>query len=355
MKPTGDRQERTQRAVVSIIVVNYNGFNDLDECLGSLCSDSSSRSGEIIVVDNHSTDASPEIIHRYAARYSFIRALFLPQNLGYAGAVNAGLRLSTGEYLAVLNMDLTVAPGWLGPLVEFMQTHPNAGAVNPLILLYATDDKINAIGQDIHITALGFNRGLNWPVRRAGKDPVPLSGIHGSAFLIRRHLLEEMGGWDESGFLYHEDVELSWPLHLLGYQMYCLPQSRVRHKYHLSMNPRKLVLLERNRLLMLLSHLRVSTLLFLAPFLLITEFMILTFSVWRGLGYFKAKCRAYAEPFGRISSLKARRRRIAALRRKSDRWVMGKLCWNYRWDQMMTLGKERLTHRLLRKDTIPVR
>ncbi len=344
----------THPILVSIIVVNYNGFHDIDECLDSLCRDFSVHRREIIVVDNHSTDASSEVINRYAASASSIETLYLPQNLGYAGAVNAGLRLSHGKYVAVLNMDLTVVPGWLDPLVEFMENHSSVGAVNPLILLYALEDKINALGQSVHITGLGFNQGLNWPIMKAGKDPVRLSGLHGSALLIRRQLLDVMGGWDESGFLYHEDVELSWMMHLLGYQMYCLPQSIVKHKYHLSMNPRKLFLLERNRLLLLLSHLQIPTLLFLVPFLVLTEFMILIFSIWRGWGYFKAKCRAYSEPFRRTSFVMARRRQIAVLRKKSDWFVLRQLCWNYRWDQIKILGMEKFHKKVLRKDTIPI-
>src|SRR5438094_489739 len=78
---------------------------------------------------------------------------------GGAGGVSLALNAAHGVYVAVLNMDVAVEPGWLKPLVTFLEANPRVGAVNPLILL-KDGERVNALGQDVHVTGLGFNRGL---------------------------------------------------------------------------------------------------------------------------------------------------------------------------------------------------
>ena len=242
--------------LVSVIVVNYNSKEHLAECLSALCADETMACNEILVVDNFSTDDSALIADEYAARYAFIQSLRNPINRGYAGGVNSALPHARGQYVAVLNPDVIVVPGWLTRLTQFMDSQPTVGAVNPLILLYDGDaERINAAGQTLHLTGLGFNRWLGQPRARAGHKPMRVTGLQGSAFLVRRAILDEMGGWDESGFLYQEDIELAWMLQMMGYELYCVPESIVRHKYHLTMYPEKLFLLERNRLAMLVTNL----------------------------------------------------------------------------------------------------
>ncbi|HSD24109.1 MAG TPA: glycosyltransferase, partial [Solirubrobacterales bacterium] len=192
--------------LVSVVVVNYNGADALGRCLDALIADADDASAEVLVVDNASSDGSDSIAEGAAEGYESVRLLRSPTNRGYAGAVNFALREARGAYVAVLNMDVVVTPGWLDPLISFLEAVPAAGAVCPLILLESDPGRINAAGQNVHPTGLGFNRWLDEPRERAGGEPFRVSGLHGAAFLIRRQLLEEIGGWNESGFLYHEDV-----------------------------------------------------------------------------------------------------------------------------------------------------
>ena len=111
-------------------------------------------------------------------------------------------------------MDVQVGDDWLGPLVELLEDRPQAGVACPLIVLESDPGKINAAGQTLNKTGLGFNRWLDRPREVAGASLSLVDGLHGAAFLIRRSLLERLGGWDESGFLYFEDVELSWLLRI---------------------------------------------------------------------------------------------------------------------------------------------
>ena len=209
-------------------------------------------------------------------------------------------------------MDVVVSPGWLDPLISFLEATPDAGAVCPLIVLESDPGRINAAGQNVHVTGLGFNRWLEQPRERAGAGPFRVSGLHGAAFLIRRDLFESIGGWDESGFLYHEDVELSWLLRLAGREIYCVPASTVSHDYHLTMFPHKLFLLERNRWSMLLANTRArrpgSRSRPCSP---LTELMMWGYCLLRGPAFLRAKLDSYRW----ISGNRERIRRAPPVRR----------------------------------------
>lgn len=332
----------TAPPLVSVIVVTYNSRAHLEECLTALCALEAEPRFEIIVLDNASTDDSHALAERYAAQHRFVQARHSAVNRGYAGGVNAALEFARGDYIAILNPDMRVTPNWLGPLVAFMEAHPEAGAVNPLILLQSDEALINAAGQDDHITGLGFNRWLGSPRARL-KDlrPARVSGVQGGAVLLRRAVLARMGGWDESGFMYHEDVELSWLLQLMGHDLYCVPEAVVSHAYHLTMYPEKLFLLERNRWAMLLTHLGGAARLLIAPFLLMTEAMLWGYCLLRGPAFLKAKAASYVWLFQQTDMLAQRRAHVRALRQRSDWQLLRQLAWGYAWDQFFTLGKER--------------
>jgi GT2 family glycosyltransferase len=324
-----------------VVVVNYNGAADLPECLQALAEAAPWPPFEVVVVDNASTDASAAWAESFAATHPDMRVLRSDRNRGYAGGLNVALPHCRGAYVAVLNADMVVSADWLVPLVEFLDGTPEAAAVNPLILLQGNPERINAAGQDVHVTGLGFNRALGRPRSAAGLAPTRVSGVQGGAVVIRRAVLDQMGGWDESGFLYHEDVELSWLLQLLGYDLYCVPASVVRHKYHLSMYPGKLFLLERNRWAMLCANLRPTSLLLLAPWLLFTEAMMWAYCLLRGRAFLRAKAGSYRWVWRQRPRLQERHRWIAGVRRRRDTEVLARLRWAYAWKQFAVLGRER--------------
>jgi GT2 family glycosyltransferase len=327
--------------LVSVVVVNYNGGDGLERCLLSLGRQDPAPSAEVLVVDNASTDGSRDLADRIGAEFESIRVLASAVNRGYAGAVNLALEEARGAYVAVLNMDITVEPGWLAPLVGFLEATPSTGAVCPLMLLDADPGRINAAGQDIHVTGLGFNRWLGKPRSRAGTEPLLVSGLHGGAFVIRREILDRLGGWDERGFLYAEDVQLSMLVQLIGADIHCLPTSTVRHDYHLTMHPEKLFLLERNRGWTVLTELRGHTRLALAPLLALTELMMWGYCLLRGPAFLRAKARTYRWLAGHRAELRERRRFVRSIRRRSDWQILRRLRWGYLWSQFLTLGRER--------------
>jgi hypothetical protein len=293
------------------------------------------------VVDNASSDGSERIAEAAAESHESVRLLRSTTNRGYAGAVNLALAEARGSYLAVLNMDVVVSAGWLDPLVAFLEAAPQAGAACPLILLESDPGRINAAGQNVNVTGLGFNRWLGQPRERAGSAPFRVSGLHGAAFLIRRELLEELGGWNESGFLYHEDVELSWLLAVAGREIHCVPASSVSHDYHLTMFPHKLFLLERNRWSMLLADTRGLTRVTLAPLLALSELMMWGYCLIRGPAFLRAKLDSYRWISTHRERIRERRRFVESVRRRSDWGVLRRMRWGYPLDQFATLGRER--------------
>jgi GT2 family glycosyltransferase len=327
--------------LVSVVVVNYNGAGALERCLSALLADTGDTETEVLVVDNASSDGSEAIAERLAGEDNRLRLIRSETNRGYAGAVDLALTEARGEFVAVLNMDVVVSGGWLPPLIDHLEAHPEVGAVCPLIVLESDPSRINAAGQNIHPTALGFNRWLEQPRERAGSRPLRVSGLHGAAFLVRRELLERLGGWDDSGFLYHEDVELSWLLRLAGKDIFCVPASTVRHDYHLTMFPQKLFLLERNRWKMLLTNLSSGTRLALSPLLAISELMMWGYCLLRGPRFLRAKWQSYGWLRRNAEIIRHRRREVAPLRRVTDWAVLRRLHWGYPLDQFVALGRER--------------
>jgi GT2 family glycosyltransferase len=324
---------------VSVIVVNYNGGRWLKECLRSLLEDSY-VAREIIIVDNGSSDDSPRILNEVRTRHPEVTVLSSPANLGYAGAVNLALGSAIGVYVAVMNMDVTVERGWLAPLIAHLECDPGAGAVNPLILL-ADGKRINTAGLDVHVTGLGFTRRLGRSVQSVGRLPVRVPGLSGAAFVIRRSLLDRIGGMHAGGFLYHEDVNLSWLLQLMGWKLYCVPESVVRHDYFLTMYPSKLYLLERNRWAMLLAYMHRRTLLLLMPMLLVTEIVMWCYCILRGWAVVRAKVASYRWVLAQRELIEQPRRLAESVRLMSDWQILRRLRWSYAWDQFLALGRER--------------
>jgi GT2 family glycosyltransferase len=324
---------------VSLVVVNFDGGEEVGACLASLLTESA-PTRELIVVDNASRDESPRLVEAFVEGRSDARLLRSEANLGYAGGVDLALPHCRGRYVAVLNMDLVAEPGWLGPLVDHLDRHEEVAAVNPLVALRG-GRRINAAGQWIHVTGLGFNRDLGRPRDAVGDAPFPVAGLNGAAFLIRRSLLEAVGGMDTGGFLYHEDVNLSWLLRLMGFELACVPRAAVRHDYFLSMHAEKLYLLERNREAMLRAYLEPRTYRRLWAWRLVTEALMWSYALLRGPSFVAAKARARRWVRAQGTRIAARRALAARLRARPDEAVLRPMSRRYPIAQLLTLARER--------------
>ena len=128
---------------VSIIIVNYNTLHVIKPCIDSIVAQTHDIGSEIIVVDNGSTDGSIELLR---SEFPTVRLTLLDKNYGFAEGYNRALAVEKAEYLVLLNSDVEVTPGWLRPLIDFMDGHPEAAACQPKLLAEGERDRFEYAG-----------------------------------------------------------------------------------------------------------------------------------------------------------------------------------------------------------------
>ncbi|MFW5748136.1 MAG: glycosyltransferase family 2 protein [Chloroflexota bacterium] len=313
-------QGHTRRATasVSIIIVNFNGAEDVIRCLGSLAQHDYD-SYEVIVVDNASIDDS---VSRIRAQFPDVKLIASQENLGFGGGNNRGAAEATGEFLAFINPDTTVEPDWLRPLVSALQEDPTAGIATTRLLMMAPPHPINAAGNYVHFTGFGYLRGWNQPAD-ALMQRDEIFAISGAAFMMRRTLYEELGGFDLIFYpAYVEDIDLAWRVRLAGYRVIYVPESVVYHDYTLTFHTGKYSMLERHRQQMLVKNYRWATLLVLLPGLLLAEVVTWGYALLSGPAHLRAKFASYSWFFKRWGAVMAARRRTQQMRRVPDRAIL---------------------------------
>jgi GT2 family glycosyltransferase len=316
---------------VSVIVVNFNGMSYIESCLRSILKQDFAHF-EVILVDNKSSDKSLDY-----ARQQFPGVIIVAneKNLGYSGGINSSIGYAHGEYLAPINVDTEVKQGWLAAMVNFMNANPEVGGVTPKSLLYRDREKVGVMGLNIHITGLGFVRGLNRQDSDLPKEPFQVAGVSGCSYLMRREIMERMGGLNEENFMYYDDVDLSWMINLMGYKIYCVPQSVVYHEYEPKMTPQKMFWLEYGRANAILSYLKPFTFIVLLPALAFTEALIAGYCLLRGPSYIKAKVRVCVAILRDLRATMRRRRQVQKLRKLSDFQLLRRFKLNYEWGQVL--------------------
>jgi len=310
---------------VTVVVVAYNDGENLERCVRSL---RSALNAPILVIDNHSTDNTWMVATTVASELHRVTALRTEANGGYASAANIARREVDTEYLAVMNADCESTGDWVTPIVTHLDGHADVAAASPTVGL-AGRSTLNAEGLDIHKAGFGFNRHLGRPLGEAADSPTRVPGIQGTAFVVRAAALDAIGGWYSGGFLYHEDVELSWSLRLAGHEVSHVPTPPVMHHYELTMSPEKFFLLERNRLEMLSTDLGAAT----------KEVAVWLYALKKGSALVSAKFRSYRSYRERRSIRKARRNEVRSFRRISDRELLGAMQWRYPRSQTAELRR----------------
>ncbi len=212
----------------------------LADCLRSLeCQ--TFRDFEVVVVDNsgarHVTDAG------------FARVIYNQRNVGFGAAVNQVFRETSAPYLATLNDDAAADPGWMQALVDAAESNPRAGMFAPRVML-AGKETLDSAGMLLADDGSSKQRGH-------GQKPEAFSAMRqaffpsGSAALYRRAMLEEIGLFDESYFLYCEDTDLGLRARWAGWDCVYVPEAAVEHRYSHTAggaSPMKVYYVERNRL-----------------------------------------------------------------------------------------------------------
>lgn len=245
---------------VSVVILNFNGEDLLQQFLPSVVKHSHSEDVEVFVVDNCSTDNSLQILEQYPE----VKLIALPENYGFAKGYNVALQQIDAKYVVLLNSDVEVSENWLQPMIELLETNEEIAACQPKILSFKDSryfEYAGACGGFIDRYGYPFCRGRlsKTTEKDCGQydNSIPVFWASGACFCIRLSDFKQCGGFDERFFAHMEEIDLCWRLQLLGKQLFCCPQSVVKHvgAATLQNNSRKLYLNFRNNLLMLYKNL----------------------------------------------------------------------------------------------------
>ena len=218
-----------QECKLSIITINYNGLKDTCELLETLPLEDNSL--EVIVVDNASKEDEASIIEQ---RYPMVKVIRSPQNLGFAGGNNLGIKAAHGRYMFFLNNDTVLRhqTSDIRPLIDRLESSDKIGAVCPKIrfswehhpIQYAGYTPLSPITMRNH--AIGFGEDDHGQY----DTPHPTPYAHGAAMMVKREVIDKAGFMPECYFLYYEELDWSMMIRRAGYDIWYEPACTIYHK-----------------------------------------------------------------------------------------------------------------------------
>lgn len=240
---------------VSVIIVNFNGKEHLENCFNSIASLNFPKEHlEVIMVDNCSSDGSVEFV---SSKFPWVKILKNSSNVGFAKAVNQGAESSKGEYVAFLNNDTHVDRDWLTQLLLVILSSSEIVCSCSKILDWE-GKVIDFIGGHLSFYGHGFKVDVNSSSVNKYAEERPVLFPCGGAMLVEKRIFLESGGFDEDYFAFFEDVDFGWRLWVLGYKVFFAPKSIVYHRHHGTASKfgyeKERFLLERNALFTLMKN-----------------------------------------------------------------------------------------------------
>ncbi len=223
---------------VTIAIVSWNTRNLLERCLRSLAPEVEDGRAEVWVVDNASSDGSPDLVRE---RFGWAHLVASEENLGFGRAINLVARQTSSEWIATANADIAVHPGALEQLLEAGARDPRAGAVAPRLVLPTGETQHSVFAFPtltysllLAIGAFRFNRTLGdrrafpgyWNSQRARRVPWAIAAF----LIVRRSAWNDVGGFDERQWMYAEDLDIGWRLDRAGWVTRYEPRAAVEHE-----------------------------------------------------------------------------------------------------------------------------
>jgi len=222
---------------VSVLIVSYNVAGYLEQCLASI-EEETRCLHEVIIVDNHSSDASADIAARGRPRVHLIRN---SENVGFARANNQGFRVAKGRYILMLNPDTVILDGAIDKLLAFMDSDPRIGSCSPKNIGPDHSLQLNCHHfPTVSMTLVEYS-GLKrkFPNHRFfGREQMTYWGydtlrevdwMDGASLMLRRRALEEVGFLDEGYFMYSEECDLCFRLKQKGWKNVFFPHASIIH------------------------------------------------------------------------------------------------------------------------------
>jgi GT2 family glycosyltransferase len=265
----------------------------------------------VIVVDNGGSDA--EVVA--AEGRERVQLLEPRENLGFAGGCNFGAAEATSDVLVFLNPDTVVGPGALRQLARTLED-TGVGIAMARLCLLDRPELLNSGGTVVHVSGLAWAGRFGEPAENI-RSLEDVAAASGAALAIRRDTFQALGGFTNELFMYQEDVELSWRAHLAGLRVVVDPGADVFHEYEFGRHSAKIALLERNRLIFVLTSYSLRLLFLLGPLLVVVELAMLLLSAKRR--WFRGKVGGWWWCLRHVRWLVRHRRETKSLRRVRDR------------------------------------
>jgi GT2 family glycosyltransferase len=209
----------------SVVIPNWNGREFLGRCLGALRRQTA-RDLEVLLVDNASADDSVELVEREFPEVEIVR---LEQNVGFAAAMNEGIRRASARYVAFLNNDTEPEDRWLEELLACLDRHPRGAAATSKVVMLDQPGTLDDTGDFVWPSLLPYARGHGEPDAGQYENEEQVFSPSGAAALWRADVLDEIGLFDETFFAYYEDVDLGFRARLAGYECWYAPRAVVLH------------------------------------------------------------------------------------------------------------------------------
>jgi GT2 family glycosyltransferase len=299
---------------VGVVVLAYGAEPVLDVALRAL---HGSRDVDValVLVDNGCDRTDLEAL-RDELGFDLVRP---STNLGFTGGVELGVTRLVAPYIALINSDAVVEPDALARLVAAASV-PGTGIVSGSIRLARDPSVMNSAGNPLHFLGLSWAGGLDEPAS-LHQEPVDVASASGAALVLRREVWDALGGFALEFFAYNEDLDLSWRCWQRGLRVRYVPDAVVVHHYEFSRNALKMYLLDRNRLLFVLTCYGGRTLALLAPVLVGFELAMAVVALTQGWG--RQKVRSWGWVLGHLGWVRARRRAVQDARTVTDKELVG--------------------------------
>ncbi|MDI6738788.1 MAG: glycosyltransferase family 2 protein [Candidatus Edwardsbacteria bacterium] len=235
---------------LSVVIVTWNSARYISQCLDAVLPQAAGA--ELFVIDNHSTDQTPEILAQYGTR---VRVILNRSNRGFASAANQGMAVARGQYLLLLNPDAVLRPGALDSMTAFMDAHPETGALGPQLLNPDSSIQpscrefpgpIHCLYEFTGLSAL-FPRHRRFGSWRMGYfDHASLREVDqpmGACLMISRAALGKVGRLDQQNFpMFFNDVDWCYRARQAGFKIYFYPEARALHYKGVSIKKARLAM-----------------------------------------------------------------------------------------------------------------
>ena len=217
-----EMSEKGKMKKATIIIPNYNGLKFMEMCMSAL-EKQTYKDFEILVVDNGSTDGSVEWL-----KENEIPSIFLPENTGFSGAVNVGIKASKTPFVILLNNDTEAKEGYVEALIREIERSPKIFSVSPKMIQLYHKELMDDGGDMYSIMGWAYQRGVGQEIERYNRACNVFSACAGAA-IYRREVFEKIGYFDEMHFAYLEDIDVGYRAKIAGYYNRYCPSAEIYH------------------------------------------------------------------------------------------------------------------------------